>query len=113
MSGFQQMSDALGLLVKKIQQDYAAFSDPRNPIWYYERCKEFNDGIRFEEGRKYVKVITGTSVHSFICKGDDPKNGFKDGDILKAASWNAPAKNFARGNVFDRTFDRVRWTGVS
>jgi hypothetical protein len=41
---------------------------------------------------------------------DDAK--FKKGDILMAASWNAPARNFARGNVLDKTFDRVRWTGA-
>ena len=37
---------------------------------------------------------------------------FKAGDILKAASWKAPATNFVRGNLFEKTFDRVRWTGV-
>jgi hypothetical protein len=50
------------------------------------------DGFRFETGTRYVKVIRDTSVHCFV----DTKNG----DVLKAASWKAPAKH-ARGNIFD------------
>ena len=45
-------------------------------------------------GRKYAKIIrTGQSmVYCFVNK--------ENGDILKAASWAAPAKH-ARGNIFD------------
>ena len=28
------------------------------------------------------------------------------------ASWSAPAKNFARGNILEKTFGRVSWTGA-
>jgi hypothetical protein len=73
---------------------------------------EFDAGLHIEEGSKYLKVITKSgssrSVHSFIVKEDGPK--FKCGDILKAAGWNAPAKNKARGNIFG-TY-RVLWTGA-
>jgi len=75
--------------------------------------KEFCDAMCITEGKQYIKVITGPqrSVHSFIVKEDGAK--FKKGDILKAASWAAPAKNFARGNVFDQaSFVRVEWTGA-
>jgi hypothetical protein len=41
---------------------------------------------------------------------DDGK--FKRGDILKAASWKAPAKNFSRGNVLTGTLNRITWTGA-
>ena len=46
------------------------------------------------KGRKYFKVVISGSVHSFIDK--------TSGDILKPASFNAPAKH-ARGNVFSKT----------
>ena len=48
--------------------------------------------ITFTEGRKYFKIINGDSVYCFVNK--------QNGDILKAASWAAPAKH-ARGNIFD------------
>lgn len=69
---------------------------------------EFNENLHFEEGRKYIKVMTGGSVWGFVMKADDAK--FKAGDILKAAGWAAPARNKARGNIFnDLTW--VQWTG--
>lgn len=88
-----------------------------------ERCKdevsrnvrekmieEFANKLRYKEGSKYIKVIQGSSVHSFIVKEDGPK--FKKGDILKAASWNAPATNFARGNVLCFNYGNVSWAGA-
>ena len=40
---------------------------------------------------------------------DDQK--FKAGDLLKAASWAAPARNKARGNILKGDYSWVRWTG--
>ena len=42
-------------------------------------------------------------------KEDDKK--FKAGDILKAAGYNAPARNQARGNILEGNFSWVQWTG--
>jgi len=68
-------------------------------------------GVEFEPGSKYVKVVKissggSRSVHSFVEK--------ETGAIWKAASWKAPAKNFARGNVFDAGtyLNRLQWTGI-
>ena len=72
-----------------------------------QMCDEFNAGLRFEEGRKYVKVIAGNGVWGFIMKDDDAK--FKAGDILMAAGWAAPARNKARGNIFSQY--SIAWTG--
>lgn len=80
-------------------------SDVRNRM-----IQEFNDTLRIEEGRKYIKVITGTSVHSFIVKKDGGK--FQRGDILMAASWKAPATNFARGNIITKNYGKTTWTGA-
>jgi hypothetical protein len=69
-------------------------------------------GIEFEAGSKYVKIVSisgggSRSVHCFVEKAN--------GNILRAASWKSPARNFIRGNVYDQAsyINRVRWTGVS
>lgn len=79
-----------------------------------EMAEEFCSSLSIETGSKYIKVCTGRSghgrsVHSFILMKDDGK--FKAGDILKPASWAAPARNFARGNIFTGNFAQVTWTG--
>jgi hypothetical protein len=103
----------LDLYLEAIRADYAAFkarSPYSNDQVQKEMIAEFNAGLRYEIGSRYVKVITGTSVHSFICMNDMGK--FCKGDILKAASWKAPAKNKARGNVVLRDYPTVQWTGI-
>ena len=77
-----------------------------------EMENKFDDTLRTDDGgRAYIRVVTNTSVHSFIVKYDGDK--FKRGDILKAASWGSPAKNFSRGNIFvPESYARLSWTGA-
>ena len=69
--------------------------------------------IKVSGGRKYLKLANyengsdrPSSVYCFI----DTTNG----DVLKAASWNAPAKH-ARGNLFDESngLAGMSWTGAA
>ena len=51
-------------------------------------------------GKKYAKVIktdNQRSVHSFI--------DLSNGDILMAASWNAPSTKTPRGNIYQENCD--------
>lgn len=70
--------------------------------------------VEFMPGKKFIRVattITGQrSSHSFVVFESSEK--FKFGDILKAASWAAPAKNFSRGNVMTGDFGKIAWTGA-
>ena len=63
-------------------------------------------------GIKYTKVIAKQGgVWGFIMNDDD--NKFKKGDILKARSWESPARNFARGNIFNiEQLQKNIWTGA-
>jgi hypothetical protein len=63
-------------------------------------------------GSKFVKVIEGGSVWGFVGKRDGSHKGipFKQGDVFKAASWNAPAKH-VRGSIFDENNSWYAWTG--
>ena len=56
--------------------------------------------------RKCSKAIGKENV--FVATDDHKK--FKKGDILKAAGFNAPATNAARGNIIDGGYT-VQWTG--
>lgn len=76
--------------------------------------------VEFDIGSKFIKVIVGhtndtsRSSHSFIVVGEykGAKNTFKHGDILKSASWRAPAKNFSRGNILDENYGTISWAGA-
>lgn len=107
-----EMQVGLDALKQKMIADYNQFMPSSRGEIAEKMQKEYAETIRFEEGNSYIKVITGSSVHSFICKKNNDKKGFVEGDILKAASWNSPATNFTRGNVLVGMIDRVRWTGV-
>ena len=94
--------------------DYKIWCDNRergefnNDEYYEGRLKEFADSFVINtNGRKYVKLISGTAVWGFVVKEDDGK--FKKGDILKPAGWAKPATNAARGNIFEEY--TVQWTG--
>lgn len=59
-----------------------------------------------EDGGKVIKIVSNGSqrmVYCFIAKVDNNTKALgevKCGDVLKSASWKAPAKH-ARGNLFD------------
>ncbi len=94
-------------LLEDIKADYVRWSGNLTHA-RQEMIDEFNARILYTEGKKYIKVIQGTSVWGFIVKEDGGK--FRKGDILKAAGWNAPATNSARGNILDGGYS-IQWTG--
>jgi ribulose bisphosphate carboxylase small subunit len=106
--------EMLSNLATYIKQDYINWWGSRiGDKTVREMINEFI--VEFETGSSYIRVVQGSlngqrSAHSFIVV----KPGkFPVGTILKSASWKAPAKNFARGNILTGDFKRVRWTGVS
>ena len=57
-----------------------------------------------EIGNKYIRLWVGTGCWGFISRVDGDLKGapIKKGDLLKPATWKAPAKH-ARGNIIDGT----------
>lgn len=104
---------------KAIIDDYVAFQrrcqaargEEANAAYYDRSIEEFKSRLKARVGKKYIKVVREgyDGVHSFIVLEDGAK--FKRGDILKAASYAAPALNFARGNVVAGLYASVTWTG--
>ncbi|WWQ13200.1 hypothetical protein MM5_177 [Morganella phage vB_Mm5] len=79
--------------------------------YYYNVYKDdipYYMGIEVEKNRSYIRIVridvdketgkqwgSSRSVHSFVDKM---------GNILKAASWKAPAKNGIRGTVYGNEY---------
>lgn len=105
------INTGIEVLVEAIKTDYRDWtlrsSDEYTEI-NIKMINEFESGLEVKEGQKYFKVVnTRGAVWGFVVKNDDDK--FKAGDILRAASHNAPTRNKARGNVLDGF--SVCWTG--
>jgi len=71
--------------------------------------EDFRSSLSITKGSKYLKIVANGSVWGFVQRNDCEK--FKGGDILMAKSWNSPATNFARGNVFADN-NKIRWNGT-
>jgi hypothetical protein len=78
--------------------------------WVEKSLKEFDERVEISEGKKYIRVVIRGTVSCFIVKEAGGK--FRQGDVLKAAGFNAPAKNFARANIFDGNYMNIKWTGA-
>ena len=105
------INTGIEVLVEAIKTDYRDWtlrgSDEYTKI-NIKMINEFESGLEVKEGQKYFKVVNARgAVWGFVVKNDDDK--FKAGDILRAASHNAPTRNKARGNVLDGF--SVCWTG--
>jgi hypothetical protein len=121
------IEDGVDLVKSLMIEDYRRWSNiPEDKS--ASECKDSDDikenmyheyaiSVSSVKGSKYIRLTTGGSAAGFIVNTDNDKK-FKKGDLLKAASWKAPARNFARGNVIEDTVDSlrtgpIRWTGVS
>mgnify|MGYP000028207163 CR=1 FL=1 len=108
----EQMNEALESLTKAIIADYDQYQKGRTGEKTDIQDKMFSDfvnGIQIKQGSKYTKIISSNSVWGFIVNTEKDKK-FKQGDILKAAGWAAPARNAPRGNILEGGYT-IRWTG--
>ena len=73
---------------------------------YYKKINLSNKepDLVVEIGNKFIRLWQGTSCWGFISRVDGDLKGspIKKGDLLKAATWKAPAKH-SRGNIIDGT----------
>ena len=111
----KEMKDGMDMMLEHMRADYcgwsrSGFRDISEEI-LSDSEKRYCDGLHYTVGQKYIKVISESgSVSGFIVNTENDKK-FALGDILKPAGWRGPAKNFARGNILERNFSRLRWTG--
>ena len=112
------MKEAIERVLDSMREDYCRWNRSGRDInekILSDMERDYCEGLEITEGSRYWKIISdkrgSRSVCGFVAKAGDKK--FREGDMLKAAGWAAPARNFARGNVLDGTgVDTVRWTGI-
>ena len=73
-----------------------------------EQVDNWDNKTKVSMGKKYIKIVQDTGVFAFVMKEDS--GHLKKGDVLKAAGYNKPALNSARGNVLEGNY-HIQWTG--
>ena len=105
------LDEGIKNLMAGAKQDYVRWSTVGGKEltgYCKEQVDNWDNKTKIKNGKKYIKIVQDTGVFCFIVK-EDFKH-FKKVDILKAAGYNAPALNSARGNVLSGDY-YVQWTG--
>ena len=107
---FNSIDDGINNMLDAAAWDYSKTG------FTHTTASDFRDKFIVKIGKKYIKIGTKSnyndkmgSVWAFVVNTDDDTK-FKRGDVLKAAGFNAPARNAPRGNVLDGGF-KIDWTG--
>ena len=114
----QKYNSSVNNLLENIKVKYAGWGSNPNDLGDSQKKRrlqmidEFNNGVHVTSGRKFDKVVIGTSVWGFIAKTDGVLKGipYFVGDVFKAAGWRAPAKH-VRGTIFSSETNWFSWTG--
>ena len=94
---YLQNNPAVSEFIKKVNADIDAY--------YAKNLSSLTPThLVLEVGNKFLRLWTGSTCWGFISRVDGDLKGapIKKGDLLKAATWKAPAKH-ARGNIIDGT----------
>lgn len=79
----EKFNQAFKLYVERVSKRVKAY--------YKDFDKLSPESVSTTKGSKFMKVLVGSSVHSFVDR--------KTGDVYKPASWYTPALH-TRGNIF-------------
>lgn len=84
---------------EQIQSWVATEAQPLLTGYYQSRLRNLPiPELTVKFGQKYAQVWNGTIIWAFIALADEPTKAQVVGDLLKPASWRAPAKH-SRGNI--------------
>jgi len=101
------LTTEMNTLLESIKADYMFLGDECQIR--QRMTQEFNENLSYKVGKKYIKIMTKSSVWGFVVNVDNDVK-FKMGDILMAAGWSTPARNKPRGNIVDGGY-KIAWTG--
>jgi len=103
------LEEGISNMIAAMVKDYGGFNqhndndEVRNNMY-----NEYKNGFKIMNGQKFIKITNDGSVKAFVVKKE--VKHFKVGDLLKPASWRAPAMNSPRGNVLKGNYP-IQWTG--
>lgn len=89
----------------KVVEKFVQEVDKKICEYYDEKLSNLpHPMIKVELGNKFIKIVSDSSCWGFISRIDGDLKGspIKKGDLLKPASYKAPARH-ARGNIIDGT----------
>ena len=108
----ESIDEGIKFLMAGAKADYVRMSTSNGTKelsgYSLEQTDKWDSNTKVMPGKKYIKIVQGNSVFAFVMKEDSGR--FKKGDILKAAGYNKPALNSARGNVLEGNY-AIQWTG--
>ena len=107
----ETLSEGVSNMMAAAKEDYIKWSTMGGKEltgYSKEQVDNWDSKTKVSQGKKYIKIVQDTGVFCFIVK--EAFKHFRKGDILKAAGYNAPALNQARGNILDGNY-RIQWTG--
>ena len=105
------LNDGITNMMEGAKNDYIRMSTSGGKEltgYSLEQVEQWDNKTKVSMGKKYIKIVQDTGVFAFVMKEDSGR--FKKGDILKAAGYNKPALNSARGNVLEGNY-AIQWTG--
>ena len=79
-------------------------NNKRRDYWNTNYTHREYTPIQVQEGKKYIKLISDSSVWGFVSKVNGILKGspIEVGDLLMPASWSTPARH-SRGNILRGT----------
>ena len=116
MKTADNLNDGIVNMMNGAKDDYikmSTFGGKELTGYSKEQVDNWDNKTKVSQGKKYIKIVQDTGVFCFIVKEDlqySKVTKFKKGDILKAAGYNKPALNSARGNVLEGNY-AIQWTG--
>jgi hypothetical protein len=93
------------LKTNKVVEKFINEVDSKICLYYQTNLKNISQPlIKVELGKKFIRIWQDGSCWGFISRVDGDLKGapIKKGDLLKPATYKAPAKH-ARGNIIDGT----------
>ena len=109
----QDFGKSIERLLDGIKSDYLKWSSPqsvdddRMKQTKLRMIDEFNQGVRVKFGRKYTKVLQGSSVWGFICR---MMMEFSKEFLTRKVMSSDGRKKKERGSIFDSGTNWFRWT---